>query len=270
MSLEFIAANRDSFDHNPEVPHQLSFYNIIFFTEGEGKHFIDFNWFPVQKNTLVYLTKDQINAFDFSGNLNGFCILFTEDYFAKCFANLPKDFVYRLFNPQLFSPILHIPKHAEFAKYFNLIKTEFSKKTAFNQATIIQSLFVILISKAEQYKQEQTFHIKDDSKILLFQKFMILLENQFSKSRNADYYAKEIAISYKHLNTICKALVNKTAKQVINDFVILQAKRKLINSTIKSTTLGYKLGFEDPTNFTKYFKKNTGLTPKQFKNSILK
>ncbi|MBI0400047.1 helix-turn-helix transcriptional regulator [Cyclobacterium marinum] len=54
----------------------------------------------------------------------------------------------------------------------------------------------------------------------------------------------------------------------MDDFIILQAKRNLINSTTNSAELAYKLGFEDPTNFTKYFKKNTGLTPKSFIKSL--
>ena len=267
VSLDYIRQQK-GFDHNPEQPHQLKFYNLIFFTEGKGRHFIDFNWYPVQENTLIYLTKDQVNAFDFSSDFKGYCMLFTEDYFADSFSHLPKDFVFRLFNPQLFSPILQIPKASDFNSYFNLLLSEFDDFTAFNQKTILESLFVILVSKAEYYKQHQTFHIKDSSKIQLFQKFTKLLEDSFQKTRSANFYASELGITYKHLNTISKLLVNKTAKNVIDDYIILQAKRNLINSSIKSTQLAYKLGFEDATNFTKYFKKNTGLTPKSFKNSL--
>ncbi|RNC88248.1 MAG: helix-turn-helix domain-containing protein [Winogradskyella sp.] len=263
-----IKSLKDNFNHNPEQPHQIKFYNLIFFTEGEGRHFIDFNWFPVQENTLIYLTKDQVNAFDFSSDLKGYCMLFTEDYFVNSFLHLPEDFVFRLFNPQLFSPILQIPKQSDFNSYFKLLLNEFNQTNGFNQKTILESLFVILVSKAEYYKQHQTFHIKDSSQIQLFQKFTKLLEDNFHKTRSANFYANQLGITYKHLNTISKALVNKTAKHVIDDYVILQAKRNLINSSIKSTQLAYKLGFEDATNFTKYFKKNTGLTPKSFKNTL--
>ena len=270
IPIDKIAQNKEKYDHNPELPHQLKFYNLIFFTQGKGRHFIDFNWFPVQENSLVYLTKEQVNAFDFSGNLNGFCIIFTEQYFVNCFSNLPEDFVFRLFNPQLFSPILQIPKQSDFKTYFKLLKQEFNNTEPFNQKTIIESLFLILISKAEDLKKRQTFHIGDSSKIKIFQKFTSLLESHLSKSRSANFYAKELTITYKHLNTICKELVNKTAKTVIDDFVILQAKRNLINSNLKITELAYKLGFEDPTNFSKYFKKYTGLTPNSFLKSISK
>lgn len=270
VPIEEIAKRKNQRKHNPELPHQLKFYNLIFFTEGSGRHFIDFNWYPVKENSLVYLTKDQVNAFEFSEKLKGFCLIFTEAYFVDSFSNLTDDFVFRLFNPDLFSPILQIPPNSDFLSYFNLLLKEYENANAFNHKIIINSLLSILFSKAESLKQNITFHISDSSKVILYQNFISLIEKNLSKSRNANFYAKELAISYKHLNAICKALINKTAKNVIDDLIILQAKRNLINSTTNSSELAYKLGFEDPTNFTKYFKKNTGLTPKSFIKSLSK
>jgi len=268
VSIEKIAKRKDNNGHNSELPHQLKFYNLIYFTKGSGRHFIDFNWYPVWKNTLVYLAKEQVNAFDFSQDLQGYCIIFTEEYFVSCFSNLTEDFVFRLFNPQLFSPILNIPKESDFVEYFDLLRQEFDSPKSFNQKIILNSLFTILISKAENIKQHQSYSFSNTSKVILFQRFTSLIENHYSESRNASFYANKLAVTYKHLNIICKELVNKTAKSVIDDFIVLQAKRKLINSTIKSTELAYNLGFEDPTNFTKYFKKLTGLTPKSFLKSL--
>lgn len=270
IPIEKIAREKDKYNHDPELPHQLKFYNLIFFTHGTGRHFIDFNWLPVKKNSLVYLTKEQVNAFDFSNNLKGFCIIFTERYFVSCFSKLSKDFVFRLFNAQLFSPILQIPKQSDFISYFNLLQKEFNNTALFNYKTIIDSLFVVLVSKAEDLKKSETLHIKDNLKIKVFQKFISLIEIHLSKSRSAIFYARELTITYKHLNEICKALVHKTAKNIIDDFVVLQAKRNLINSDLKIVEIAYKLGFDDPTNFSKYFKKHTGLTPNSFIKSIKK
>lgn len=268
VSIDKIAKIRKNNTHHSEQPHQLKFYNLIFFTEGNGRHFVDFKWYPVQKNTLVYLAKEQINAFDFSTDLKGFCMIFTESYFVNSFSNFTNDFVFRLFNPQLFSPIVQIPEISDFITYFELLRKEYEFSNTFNFQKVIESLFTILLSKAEQIRQIQHHSISDTSKILFFQKFTTLIEKHYAESRNALFYARELAITYKHLNIVCKELVNKTAKNVIDDFVILQAKRKMVNTPIKSVELAYDMGFEDPTNFTKYFKKQTGLTPKQFINSI--
>lgn len=268
VSTDKIAQIRENNTHHSEQPHQLKFYNLIFFTQGHGRHFVDFCWHPVQKNTLVYLAKEQINAFDFSTDLKGFCMVFTESYFVHRFSNFTNDFVFRLFNPQLFSPIVQVPESSDFITYFDLLRKEYESPNTFNFQQVIESLFTILLSKAEQIRQYQHHKIKDTSKIIVFQKFSLLIEKHYAESRNALFYAKKLAITYKHLNIICKELMNKTAKNVIDDFVVLQAKRKMIHTDVKSAELAYAIGFEDPTNFTKYFKKQTGLTPKAFINSI--
>ncbi|MFK7787625.1 MAG: helix-turn-helix domain-containing protein, partial [Crocinitomicaceae bacterium] len=206
--------------------------------------------------------------FDLDSNLDGFCLIFTETYFVECLRTLPKEFVFRLFNPELLSPAVDIADDSDFLTYFQLLNLEYKNNRPFNKKVILESLFAILISKLEEVKQKQSTRELDDSKIVLFKRFTSLIEEHFSAQRSAQFYARELAITYKHLNVVCKEVINKTAKNVIDDFIILQAKRSLINSEIKSSELAYKLGFDDPTNFTKYFKKKTGLTPNSFKNNV--
>ena len=97
VPIEKIANRKQTEKHNSQLPHQLKFYNLLFFTKGEGRHFIDFKWYPVQENTLVYLSKEQVNAFDFSTNLKGYCMIFTEALFMNCFSNYTSNFVFRPF-----------------------------------------------------------------------------------------------------------------------------------------------------------------------------
>ena len=268
VSIEKIANKKETHEHNSQLPHQLKFYNLIFFTEGKGRHFIDFHWYTVQQNTLIYLAKEQVNAFDFSSDLKGYCMVFTEEFFVDCFSNFSDSFVFKLFHPQLSSPIIPIPEESDFVLYFNLIRKELGVQKSFNKKEIIKSLLSILLSKVENIKQNQSKSSIDSSKLILFQKFTSLVENHYTESRNANFYAEKLAVTYKHLNSICKELMHKTAKSVIDDFIVLQAKRRLTSAEMKSTELAYDLGFEDPTNFTKYFKKQTGLTPISFVKSI--
>ncbi|RLJ67186.1 monovalent cation:proton antiporter-2 (CPA2) family protein [Lacinutrix venerupis] len=134
---------------------------------------------------------------------------------------------------------------------------------------LYESLHAIIFSKLEHLKQNETLHLRYERKVVIFLNFKSLLEANFSTNRNADFYAKKLNITYKHLNEICKEILNVTAKQFIDAFVILEAKRLLINSEIKSTELAYKLGFQEPTNFVKYFKKHTKFTPNSFKKEYI-
>ena len=270
LTISSLAERKGDITHNPEKAHQLAFNMIVFYTAGQSRQLVDFVWHDVKKNTIIHLSKGQINAFQFSDDLEGYIILFTEDYLKKQINTLPKNEVIRLFNAHLFSPIIQVPEDSNVSNYIQLFFQEYSNiQEDYNQENTYSALYSIIFSKLERLKQYQTFHLKRSDKLNSFLAFKSLLEIHFNTSRNADFYAKKLNITYKHLNTICKDLVTITTKQFIDAFVILEAKRLLINSEIKSTELAYSLGFEEPTNFVKYFKKHTGFTPNSFKKDFI-
>lgn len=268
IALENLKKRIGNLDHNPEKAHQVSFNVLVYYTEGKSKHFVDFVWHEVHENTLIHLTKGQINAFKFNNSLKGFLILFTDEYLKKQLTRLPQNEIVRLFNSQLFSPKIQIPISSNVSHYINLLYEEFYRDyNTFNKKRICDSLYTIIFSKLEELKQYQTFHIKQTDKLRLFLQFKGLVELHYAENRNADFYASKLNITYKHLNSICKDIINVTAKTFIDEFIILEAKRMLINSSVKSSELAFQLGFNEPTNFVKYFKKQTGLTPNSFKKS---
>lgn len=266
ITLQGLMQRRENLDHYPERAHQIEFYALVYYTGGETKHLVDFVWHEVKANTLIYLTRGQINAFCFKKGVSGYLILFTEAYFRRQLNKMPDSEVVRLFNSHLFSPKLQIPENSNVHQYIALLFDEFyDGKETFNKANTINALFTVLFSKLEQLKKFQTFHIKESDKLQRFLQFKTLVEEEYTQSRNADFYADQLHMSYKHLNSICKAIIDRTAKQFIDEFIILEAKRRLINSSIKSTELAFALGFEEATNFVKYFKNKTGFTPNRFK-----
>ncbi len=266
-TIESLAALRNNFDHDPEKPHQLDFNLLVVFTRGNARHFIDFEWHEVAENTVLHLSKGQINAFEFTPSIAGFIIPFTDDYLSYQLSILPKVKLIQLFNSQVFSAKIDINGIPEITDYTRLLYKEFyQEKITVNKQSVCNSLFAIIFSKLEALKQVVLDHLDSSRHLEEFLEFRSLLATQYTESRNADFYADQMHISYKHLNNICKNMVDLTAKQVIDQFVVLEAKRKLINSTVKSTQLAYLLGFEEATNFIKYFKKHTGFTPNKFKN----
>lgn len=103
-----------------------------------------------------------------------------------------------------------------------------------------------------------------------FSAFKNHLEKHFAETRNAKDYAKMMGISYKHLNAVCKSITGSTAKACIDQFIILEAKRRLAISDISIKELTYTLGFDEPTNFVKFFKKHTLKSTSQFKKNLTK
>lgn len=268
ITIESLRDRKIELDHDPEKAHQVAFNLVVLYTDGESKHLVDFVWHPVHKYTVMHISQGQVNAFKFKPDSKGYIILFTKEYLKKQLNKLPSNEIMRFYNSHLFSPRTVIPDTSTIKNYFSLFFNEFtSEKEGFNKKKIYNALYTIIFSKLEQLKQYQTVHIKNSKNLEVFIEFKNLVEKHYTKNRNATYYADLLHITYKHLNTICKEIAHITAKQFIDEFIILEAKRKLINSSIKSSELAFSIGFNEPTNFVKYFKKHTGLTPNLFKKS---
>lgn len=148
LTIESLAKRKDLIeDHNPEKAHQVAFNMIVYYTAGESRQLVDFVWHSVKKNTIIHISKGQINAFQFTKGLKGFILLFTQDYLKKQINTLPKNEIHRLFNAHLFSPIIQVPKNANVLQYFQLFHEEYySVNTGYNQESLYASLHAIIFS----------------------------------------------------------------------------------------------------------------------------
>jgi len=97
--------------------------------------------------------------------------------------------------------------------------------------------------------------------------FQELVEKDCFKSKQVQYYAQKLNISTKTLNNIVKSIVNNSAKSFIDERTIMQIKRLLISSDQSIKEIAYTSGFNDPTNFFKYFKRFTGSSPEIFRKA---
>ena len=83
-------------------------------------------------------------------------------------------------------------------------------------------------------------------------------------------YAELLCVTPNYLNEVIKLSINSSAKDFIQDRIILEAKRMAIFTGKSGKEIGFELGFEDPSHFSKFFKTNAGLSLQDFKESIIK
>ena len=147
---------------------------------------------------------------------------------------------------------------------------EYLQRDNFAKEEILRLLLKLLLLKAERIKRTLIQKEKNTEWIKTFTNFKNRLEKHFTETRNAKEYAEMMGISYKHLNEVCKSITGNTAKSFIDRFIILETKRHLAISDISIKELTYALGFDEPTNLLKFFKKHTYQSPAQFKKSLIK
>lgn len=100
-------------------------------------------------------------------------------------------------------------------------------------------------------------------------RFFHLVENGYKENRKVDSYAEKIGISAKHLAYVIKKTTGKYPSEWLENYVLLEAKKLLRNTDLSIQEISYDLNFSTPSHFGKFFKNQTGVTPKEFRNRIL-
>lgn len=272
FTLDSLFSRQDRLDHSLYHPHRVAFYCILFFSKGSGVHEIDFKPYRYSEGSVLFISKGQVQAFERHPGTDGFMMLFTEDFISKNLIHSDILSRYGLYNYHLHSPLIYPEETGEehFSHIISEIFEEYLVSDDFAKEEILRSLLNLLLLKAERIKRTIHTEEKNTEWLIKFGLFRNLLENYFSKTRNAKDYAGMMDISYKYLNEICKSISGSTAKEFIDKFIILETKRHLAMSDSSIKELTYEFGFDEPTNFVKFFKKHTAQTPSQFKKMLIK
>ena len=120
-------------------------------------------------------------------------------------------------------------------------------------------------------RQLATTTINDDNgrgergRAELFARFRQLVETHWQEHWTIPRYAEELKVTESRLNRLCRSLADKTAFEVVQDRLMLEARRRLVYVQVPVSQLAYELGYQDPAYFCRHFKKQTGMTPTDFR-----
>ncbi len=258
---------REEIDHAPTELHRVAFFIIMFFEEGNGVHRIDFTDYQCEKGTILTIRKDQLHKFFFSKKLKGKMLLFTDNFLVSYLEDSENRKTLQLFNELLGVPKLQLDGNDFKRVRENILRLgqEYFKINDQYSLGIIRSELHILITQLFRIKAKQK-KINFEKKYLKeFVEFQELVEKNVKKTTKVIDYAFDLGISTKTLNTITKSIVHKTAKEFVDEICTKQIKRLLINTNLSIKEVAYQSGFEETTNFYKYFKRQTQNTPEQFR-----
>ena len=255
-------------DHDPWQAHRLHFHALILFTQGQGTHGVDFIEYSVKAGSLVHICANQIHHFGQTQELAAFMLLFLP-------ASLPNNLLglsTSIAGPLSWSTIQYIwpsvtslePNQARILQQ-HIELLESYQTTASGQRPAAQYLLWSIISFASQAAVESEKYHSDKTIDPRFLEFVDLLEQSFEFCRNVKWYAEQMNCSSKTLYRSCMTTVGKSSKTVVDDRVAVEAQRRLLFGKTTVKEVGYSLGFEETTNFIKFFRRLVGQNPDEFR-----
>jgi AraC family transcriptional regulator, transcriptional activator of pobA len=260
---------------NTTKPHIHSYYQIIWFQSGKGKHFVDFKEYDVFSDAIFFIAKNQVHYFDHGTKYKGVMLHFNEAFLRKDDDVADNFLVSNLFNNPYQQPSCCVGNSINtlLQEYIQQIKDELQNEEPFGKEELLRAYlkaFLIQVQrgKARFEKANPDTPLLFDERRVQLTRFTNLIDQHYNKGLSVAEYADLMHISLRTLSNLTSQLLNKTPSLMIQERIILEAKRLLLYSNLNINQVGYRLGFDDPSYFVKYFKKHTNISPSEFRKSV--
>jgi len=251
-------------------PHRHSFYHLVLFTKGKGSHTIDFERFQVQPYQVYFMVPGQVHSWHFEGEVDGYIVHFNDVLFTSFLQNNHYLQQFYFFQGKAEDSICQLPvaTHSVVSSLFETMLQEMQHGKEQNIDMIRLKLLELFITVDRSCAGKKGRNVPQQ-KLTLLRSFQQLIDKHYSDIKLPKEYADLLYITPNHLNALCQELVGKTAGDLIRDRILLEAKRLLTNADMTVTEIAYDLNFQDNSYFNRFFKKNEGITPDEFRKTIV-
>ncbi len=222
-------------------------------------------------HSLIFMSPGQMIKWEgnnkWTGQSMGYILLFKPDFlpFTNGAFQLYKDFPF-LNRNTLHSYRLSTTQKQYLQSYFEKINNEYLRNDE-NSLEIIRAFLTAFLFEAKRIldfkSTKSSLKSRAEEVTFLFENEIILTDH---KRKPIRYYADKLNVSPVYLSECIKKTTGKTAKNIIDEYLIIEIKSLLKHSHDSIAQVGSKVGFEDQSNFVKFFKKHSGHSPKGFKN----
>lgn len=249
------------------LPHRKDYYLLVFVRRSSGRHWVDMRPYEVKDNTFYFTVPGQLHVKEEAQPLWGTSLAFTREFLAlqqnTALAKLPM-----LQNPRHGHELGLAAADVAFTEdLLAKLEAEYLRPAEECQQRMLAAyleVLLIYLSRlyARQFAAEETTADK-----LLLRHYRAKIEEGFREVHDVNGYASLLHISAGHLSEVVKAQSGKPASAYIQERLVLEARRLLFHTHRSVKEIGFDLGFADASYFNRFFKRETGLTPAEYRAS---
>jgi AraC family transcriptional activator of pobA len=240
-------------------------FQVLFLFAGHVRARVDGALWQCDGPTVITIHPSVVHGFDFSEEAQGY-VLTVDQQVVFAAAGGDGDVFSSLFVQPLAIDLKPVPEAR--ARIEGLLKNLIVEASwphyghGLMLEWLARSVLLLLVRvHAENRFADQSGHVDFE----LFTRFRAEVERHFKQQWQVGQYAAALRVAPARLNRLCLKVAGKSAFDIGQDRLMLEACRKLTYAPSGIASIAYELGFQDPAYFSRLFKKRLGVTPKQFR-----
>jgi AraC-like DNA-binding protein len=254
-------------EHRFRQAHQINFYLMMLVENGRCQPVVDYTPLKCRKNSLILVCPNQALKFDLISTWEGWIAIFRPEFLAASVHDLGSDFF-------LGEEMQGLPTCTSLTEKSRLVvsstfklmreDTQDRNEQLLTNAMLrfqLKSLILRLVMLSNTKRGAETA-AKQTTR---FKRFRLLVEEKYAAHHKLSHYSSELGCTVKSLSRATLTASGIGAKEYLAARINLEAKRLLTHTQAPISAISEQLGFDEPTNFVKFFKRNCGLTPNEFR-----
>jgi AraC family transcriptional regulator, transcriptional activator of pobA len=244
----------------PKEDHFHDFEELIVVSEGSLTHYIDFKADILKAPFVSYVSMGKMHRIEPENDIRGWVINYKSEFIPDSRLNFYSNFFTTTNLPLETDDCLK-----RFTGLCEIINSEF--RLSGNDLTTIRHLVNALISMFDSEIRRNT-PAGDDHKqpqVNAFSKFLALVEANFRTAESVSFYASAMNMSERNLNIICRNNIKMSVSEIIESRRLIEAKRMLMYSEKSVSEIGYELGYNEKSYFTRVFHSRMEITPTRYR-----
>ena len=254
----------------PDDPaHRHNFHEIIFVLAGHGRHTIDGESAMLSPHSVALIAKGQVHQFEYSSDLSIYLLRFTDDFLPAGLVSPTWDYHAMLFNHLGFNQTLPLqpPAVEDLVRCLELMEHEVAQGKSFQHYTALRHLLAVLVIRLGRAVEDALCPtVQQREAIGFYQAFVPLLEQHYADRHDVQFYADSLHLSPIKLSRQLQAILGKGTKQIIDERIVLEARRRLWYTEQTVGEIAYALGYSDQFHLSKTFKRIVGVSPQEYRD----
>ena len=246
--------------------HRHDFFYVLVLEKGTGTHEIDFVSYEVCDQAVFFMRPGHVHQLVLLSGSKGYLLQFKSDFY------YPND----LSSAQLLRKAsnknlcqLNSDRFKRILQILSVVYNEYKEKLEGYEEVIKANLGIFFIELLRHRKNRDA----GINKITLYtqerlEELLDLMETHISTHKQVSDYAGLMNLSVYQLNAITKEALGKTCSDLINEHIVLEAKRYLLATSGQVNQIAFHLGYEDVSYFIRFFKRHTGVTLDTFRKNF--